>query len=235
MNTNTIPPPATCYCWDSETLIYQGETLAYVSPLDWEQGNIEYIIPAHATCAVPPASIDGYVIIWRAGEWVHVPDRRGVYYDTQTQERYEIKCVGDVPAETWTAHEPLDRGAVWDGESWDVPFEVLKERKVIQIRADADSQLRSIQSCYSQSEVISWSKQEAGARLLSLDIGAVSPDAEFVRAMALERGIEVQSLVDKIMKNLSPYAETMARVLGVQQRREDLVKTAGTVAELDAI
>lgn len=224
-----------CYAWNSESMEFAGERIAYLSPADWDLGEEVYALPAHATYTAPPVSIDGHVILWRDGEWDQVPDRRGVYYDTLTQKRYEIKCVGDVPAETWTVNEPLDAGAVWDGGSWIVPFDVLKERKIIQIRADADRELMAIQSCYSQSEVISWSKQEAGARLLSLDMGAVSPDAEFVRAMALERGIEVQSLVDKIMKNLSPYAETMARVLGVQQRREDLVKTAGTVADLDAI
>lgn len=212
-----------------------GEGIAYLSPADWDLGKEVYALPAHATYTAPPVSIDGHVILWKSGEWVQVPDRRGVYYDTQTQEKYEIKCAGDVPDETWTVHEPLDSGAVWGGESWIVPFDVLKERKIIQIRADADRELMAIQSCYSQSEVISWSKQEAGARLLSLDMAAVSPDAAFVRAMAMERRIEVQSLVEKIMKNLSPYAETMARVLGVQQRREDLVKTAGTVEELDAI
>lgn len=224
-----------CYAWHYETMEFVGEGIAFLSPADWELGHEVYALPANATFSVPPHSIDGHVVLWRGGEWAQVPDKRGVYYDTQTRERHEIKCVGGVPGETWTVHEPFDRESVWGGDSWIIPFDMLKTRKIQKIRADADRELNEIQSNYSQSEVISWSKQEAGARELSQDVGAVSPDAAFVRAMALERGIGVQVLVEKIMQNLSPYAETMARVLGNQQRREDLVKNAGTVEELDVI
>lgn len=227
METNTIPPPAICYTWSSDTLIYQGESLAYVSPLDWEQGSLEYIIPANATLIPPPEPTAGKVIVWRDDHWEQVPDYRGkAYYDTTTKECHEIKVLGDVPADTWTDQEPTDRDAVWTDGAWVIPFDVLRQRKILQIRADADRELSAIQSNYSQSEIISWSKQETGARDLTQNPDAVSPDAVFVRAMALERGIPVPDLVEKIMGNLSPYAETMARVLGAQQRREDLVKTA---------
>lgn len=224
---DNTPPPAKCYCWDYDTLIYQDDTLAYASPLDWVQGRLEYIIPANSTLIPPPEPIAGQAIVWRDDHWEQVPDYRGnIYYDTETKERHEIKALGDTPAAGWTKDEPIDREAIWTDDGWGVPFEILKQRKILQIRADADRELSAIQSNYSQSEIISWSKQETGARDLSQNMEAVSPDAVFVRAMATTRGIPVMELVGKIMGNLSPYAETMARVLGAQQRREDLVKTA---------
>lgn len=236
MDKNTIPPPAKCYCWDYETMIYQGEILAYASPLDWQQGKLEYILPAESTFCTPPAPLAGQIIIRRGDHWSQVPDCRGkIYYDTITKARHEIKTAGEQPEDHWTEQEPPDISAEWTEGAWVIPFPILQDRKKREIRQETDAKLAAIQSGYSQSEIISWSKQEAGARALTEDAAATTPDAEFVRVMATTRGIPVMELVGKIMGNLSPYAEQMALALGMQQRREDMVPRATTPEELEEI
>lgn len=127
-----------------------------------------------------------------------------------------------------------DHTANADG-TWELSMDALRAKTIARIRSDADAELAQIQSGYSQSEIISWPKQEAGARELTANPDAVTPDAEFVRAMAADRGIPVMELVGKIMGNLSPYSQAMARVLGTQQRREDLVKQAASPEDLETI
>lgn len=228
---STINTDKEFYSWDKDN-VYCGIVHGYTDPR--RPSNISP--PGSSTVTPPPDCGDGEIAIWRGVQWEKIPDLRGkVYYDTKTKECHEIKQAGEIPANTWTEIEPGDSEAEWDGEKWEIPFDVLKERKVKIIRSAADSALQQIQSGYSQSEIISWTKQEAGARELVKDAAALTPDAEFVRAMAKSREMPVTFLVEKIMKNLTPYAETMASVLGEQQRREDKVKTAKTPEELDAI
>ena len=122
----------TVYNYDPDTGEYLGPETAYESPI--EPG--VYLIPAHATTIAPPEADDGHVAVFADGAWTLVEDHRGeVWYDTVTQERHEIKTLGIVP-ETWTPLEPTDREAVWNGAAWEVPFEVLKERKLTELSAD---------------------------------------------------------------------------------------------------
>ena len=120
------------YDYNPETGEYKGTGEAQESPL--EPG--VYLIPAHATTIAPPEADDGHVTVFADGAWTLVEDHRGeVWYDTATQERHEIKNLGVVP-ETWTPLEPTDREAVWNGVAWEVPFAVLKERKLTELSAD---------------------------------------------------------------------------------------------------
>lgn len=220
----------TVYNYDPDTGEYLGPESAYESPM--EPG--VYLMPAHSTEAEPPEAGEHQAAVYSDGAWTLVEDHRGeVWYDTVTQERHEIKNLGVVP-ETWTRSEPTDHEAVWNGEAWEVPFEVLKERKRREIWAAGDAVLASVKARYTQAEIESWSKQEQGAK--DLAAGTAGTDAaQFVVGIATLRGIPVDTLRDKILANVAAYGQLCTAVIGTQQRLDDLIKAAQTADDLAAI
>ena len=220
----------TVYNYDPDTEEYLGPESAHESPM--EPG--VYLIPAHATTIAPPEADDGHVPVFADGAWTLVEDHRGeVWYDTATQERHEIKTLGIVP-ETWTPLEPTDHEAVWNGAAWEVPFEVLKERKRREIWGAGDAILASVKARYTQAEIESWSKQEQGAK--DLAAGETTTEAaQFVAGIAALRGIPVDTLRDKILDNVAAYGQLCTAVIGTQQRLDDLIKAAQTPEDLAAI
>ena len=224
MNTKTV------YNYNPDTGEYLGLETAHESPM--EPG--VYLLPAHSTETAPPEAGEHQAAVYRNGAWLLTDDHRGeVWYDTATQERHEIKNLGVVP-ETWTQSEPTDREAVWNGEAWEVPFAVLKERKRREIWGAGDAVLASVKARYTQAEIESWSKQEQGAK--DLAAGETTTEAaQFVAGIATLRGIPVDTLRDKILANVAAYGRLSTAVIGTQQRLDDLIKAAQTADDLAAI
>ena len=224
MNTKTV------YNYNPDTGEYLGPETAYESPM--EPG--VYLIPAHATTIAPPEADAGHVAVFAGGAWTLVEDHRGeVWYDTATQERHEIKTLGIVP-ETWTQIVPTDPESIWNGAAWEVPFEVLKERKRREIWGAGDAILAAVKTKYTQAEIESWSKQEQGAKDLASGV-TDSEAAQFVTGIATLRGIPVDTLRDKILANVAAYGRLSTAVIGTQQRLDDLIKAAQTADDLTAI
>ena len=224
MNTKTV------YNYDPDTRECLGLETAHESPM--EPG--VYLLPAHSTETAPPEAGEHQAAVYCNGAWTLVEDHRGeVWYDTVTQERHEIKTLGIVP-ETWTPLVPTDREAVWNGAAWEVPFEVLKERKRREMWSAGDAILAAVKTKYTQAEIESWSKQEQGAK----DLAAGETDSEaaqFVAGIAALRGIPVDTLRDKILANVAAYGRLSTAVIGTQQRLDDLIKAAQTADDLAAI
>ena len=225
MNTKTV------YNYNPDTGEYLGPETAYESPM--EPG--VYLIPAHATTIAPPEADAGHVAVFADGAWTLVEDHRGeVWYDTATQERHDIKALDEAISNTWTQSEPTNREAVWNGEAWEVPFDVLKERKRREIWGAGDAVLASVKARYTQAEIESWSKQEQGAK--DLAAGETTTEAaQFVAGIATLRGIPVDTLRDKILANVTAYGQLCTAVIGTQQRLDDLIKAAQTADDLAAI
>lgn len=220
----------TVYNYNPETGEYLGPETAHESPL--EPG--VYLIPAHSTETAPPEVGEHQAAVYSDGAWTLVEDHRGeVWYDTATQERHEIKTLGIVP-EAWTQIEPTDHEAVWNGAAWEVPFEVLKERKRREIWGAGDAVLASVKARYTQAEIESWSKQEQGAKDLAAGTAGTEA-AQFVAGIATLRGIPVDTLRDKILANVAAYGRLSTAVIGTQQRLDDLIKAAQTADDLAAI
>lgn len=109
-----------------------------------------------------------------------------------------------------------------------------KEAKRAEIWSAGDAILAQVKANFTQAEIESWSKQEAGAK----DYAAGNTEteaAQFVAAIAQTRGIATATLVQKILANVASYGTLSAAVIGEQQRLDDLIKTAVTQADLDAI
>lgn len=220
----------TVYNYDPDTGEYLGLETAYESPM--EPG--VYLLPAHSTETVPPEAGEHQAAVYRNGAWTLVEDHRGeVWYDTATQERHEIKTLGIVP-ETWTQIVPTDPESIWNGAAWEVPFDVLKERKRREIWGAGDAILAEVKRSYTQAEIESWSKQEQGAK--DLAAGETTTEAaQFVTGIATLRGIPVDTLRDKILANVAAYGRLSTAVIGTQQRLDDLIKAAQTADDLTAI
>lgn len=220
----------TVYNYNPDTGEYLGPETAHESPM--EPG--VYLLPAHSTETAPPEAGEHQAAVYRNGAWLLTDDHRGeTWYDTATQERHEIKVLGVVP-ETWTQIEPTDHEAVWNGVAWEVPFEVLKERKRREIWGAGDAILAAVKARYTQAEIESWSKQEQGAK--DLAAGETTTEAaQFVTGIATLRGIPVDTLRDKILANVAAYGQLCTAVIGTQQRLDDLIKAAQTADDLAAI
>ena len=136
--------------------------------------------------------------------------------------------------ETWTQIVPTDPESIWNGAAWEVPFEVLKERKRREIWGAGDAILAEVKRSYTQAEIESWSKQEQGAK--DLAAGETTTEAaQFVAGIATLRGIPVDTLRDKILANVAAYGRLSTAVIGTQQRLDDLIKAAQTADDLAAI
>ena len=113
-------------------------------------------------------------------------------------------------------------------------LEELKSAKRAEIWGTGDAILASVKANFTEAEIESWSKQEQGAK----DIQAGNMETEaalFVAAIAQGRGIETSTLVTKILGNVVSYGALSSTVIGEQQRLDDMIKTATTQEQLDAI
>lgn len=131
------------HSYDGTTKEYlHGSEPAQFDPL--QPGNL--LVPANATTIEPPTFGEKEIAVFdeAAEAWEVKPDYRykihgeisGVeYYDTLTQEKKTIKEIGVLPDISWTMDAPTDIEQLWNGEAWEVPFEILKERKKAEIAA----------------------------------------------------------------------------------------------------
>ena len=105
------------------------------------------------------------------------------------------------------------------------PFENLVLAKRTEIWGAGDQILAAVKSKYTEAEIESWSKQEQGAKDISND-NTETEAAIFVTTIAQNRGIDVSVLVSKILNNVATYGALSAKVIGEQQRLDDLIKVA---------
>lgn len=121
------------YNYDPKTKEYlHNAEPAQIDPLD--PNNL--LIPAHATTVDPPETGKNEVAVFEeeAGTWLVKADNRGeIYYNTATQEKITITEIGILPDSAWTNVEPTDPEQIWNGKAWEVPFDVLVERKKAEI------------------------------------------------------------------------------------------------------
>lgn len=119
-------------------------------------------------------------------------------------------------------------------ENPQLTFEELLNMKRTEIWDAGDNILSIVKSRFTQSEIESWPKQEQGAK----DISAGNNDtdsAKFVIDIASQRGIETSVLVAKILNNVEYYGDLSAKIIGEQQRLDDLIKKAEENQDREAL
>lgn len=101
-----------------------------------------------------------------------------------------------------------------------VPFEILKEDKLREIRTEAEKALSLIKSKYSESEVLSWPKQEKEAIGWIADNSFPTP---FLDRIALYREVDKADLISWVLES-AEYADLhSSKVFGLRQKFTDQV------------
>lgn len=123
---------------------------------------------------------------------------------------------------------------VWNSEteSWEIKLEVAKQNKLEEIRNATNSYMEQLKSNFSNAEMETWSRQENGVKLLIENPNSEEYDAQWVKALAMTRGISLEEQMQRIS-----YATTMMntvayQLVGYQQKLEDMINAATTVEEV---
>ena len=123
---------------------------------------------------------------------------------------------------------------VWnsDSESWEIKLEVAKQNKLEEIRGATNMYMEQLKSNFSNAEMETWSRQENGVKLLIQNPNSEEYDAQWVKALAMTRGITLEEQMQRIS-----YATTMMntvayQLVGYQQKLEDMINAATTVEEV---
>ena len=134
-------------------------------------------------------------------------------------------------------HDEVREGWVYnDGvfSEYVTPFKELISAKRAEIWNTGDYILAQVKSRFTQAEIESWSKQEQGAK--DIKSGNTETDAAlFVTSIAQNRGIETNILVEKILNNVKNYGALSSKVIGEQQRLDDLIKQAEIDNDIDKL
>ena len=119
-------------------------------------------------------------------------------------------------------------------ENPQLTFKELLDMKRVDVWSAGDAILAAIKANYTEAEIESWSKQEQGAN--DIKAGNIETSAAlFVVSIAQNRGIETSVLVDKILNNVAMYGALSAKVIGEQQRLDDLIKVAEANQDKEAL
>lgn len=123
---------------------------------------------------------------------------------------------------------------VWnsDSESWEIKLEVAKHNKLEEVRSATNSYMEHLKSNFSNAEMETWARQENGVKLLMQNPNSEEYDAQWVKALAMTRGITLEEQMQRIS-----YATTMMntvayQLVGYQQKLEDMINAATTVEEV---
>lgn len=125
----------------------------------------------------------------------------------------------------------------WSSEfkKWIIDLDILKENKKLELRNKADEVSLIFKKPYSQAEQMTWNIQEKGLKDLDEDIESHTKEAEWVRALAAERGLSLQEMMEKIRAAVAKADMASLYIVSKQQHLEDDVNAAKTEEEVRAI
>lgn len=115
------------YHYSNELGEYLNTSIAKEDPLN--PGN--FLIPALATTKQPPAIVANEKAVFDEflNEWSVLADYRATtYYNTPDQTEV-LLSIGQTPDTTLTDLAPVDPEEVWMNDHWELPLDILKERK----------------------------------------------------------------------------------------------------------
>jgi hypothetical protein len=134
------------------------------------------------------------------------------------------------PAQVW-----VDEGTQeWDeyvlGNAPDIATE--KSEKLAQISMMFSQYMASFTTGYPLEEMLSWDQQEREADAYNANSNANAP---LISGISSRRGVAMTELQLRIRKKAAAYKYGTGVLIGERQRCEDLVDTAATSADLEAI
>lgn len=111
-------------------------------------------------------------------------------------------------------------------------LETMKEMKLAEINSAYDSATSFLVSTYPTTELLTFDKQESEAHAYSANPSVSTP---FLSGLAKARGITLDDLVERVLIKSEAFASAVATLTGQRQRYEDLLDTATTTEEVEAI
>ena len=111
-------------------------------------------------------------------------------------------------------------------------LDLAKRSKLNEINLKADEALSKVTSIYPVMEIVSWYKQEIEAVNYRRDPSYPTPMTD---AIALYRGIDKDTLVDRIIEKANLFAQISGAVFGRRQGLEDRLQKTKAVDEVKAI
>jgi hypothetical protein len=123
--------------------------------------------------------------------------------------------------------DPLLRSEVWEDSAGTATSADLfaacpqiRKLKTDEIREAGAARLSAMANPYRSAERETWATQQREARTWLNDHNAAVP---MISAMAAERGLNLQEMVDKIMENVALFEAGSGQILGQQQRLLDQI------------
>lgn len=160
-----------------------------------------------------------------------------IVYDVVSKEPKVIDYLGPIPPEGYTTQVPREFDK-WDGSLWITDLvlknKTLRKRKMATINADFENAMLAVRSEYTESEIMSWAKQESEARKWLRDNTSVTP---LIDLIADARGLDKSNLINKIVLKADQYAYATGVAVGRRQQLEDQVNAVavGQESKLDQI
>lgn len=116
--------------------------------------------------------------------------------------------------------------------SWEIKLEVAKQQKLEEVRQATNSYMEKLKTNFSNAEMETWTRQEHGVKLLTENPESEEYDAQWVKALAQTRGITLEEQIQRISYATTMMNEYAYRLVGYQQRLEDMINVATTIDEV---
>ena len=126
----------------------------------------------------------------------------------------------------------------WDGNLWITDAvlrnKTLKRRKLVEINAAFEVAMLSVRVDYTESEIMSWSKQETEAKSWLLNNNHPTPLLDLI---ASARSLDKATLINKVILKSDQYAYATGVAVGRRQYLEDCIAliAVGQESKLDQI
>ncbi|MDG6881059.1 Bacteriophage tail assembly protein [Phocoenobacter uteri] len=221
----------TVYKVDKNNLFIQSEQ-------EWV--SIDTSISPNAYLDEPLEHKDGFAIKRTENGWEYIEDHRGkTFYDTQTQEKVEIKEVGKLP-ENLTALQPFEN-CKWDSENQQWVKDIEKEKQqfkanqqalIITLKNKADELGNQLLHEYPQIEQTSFAIQKEEAIAWQKDNSHPTP---VLTGIATARNLELSELVARVIRKTTAFESVTGIIAGQRQAIMDKLEKATEQAQLDEI
>lgn len=224
------------YLYDPKTSELIGQRDATPRP-----GGKGYVLQGtFATPVAPPDDIpDGYAARWTGEGWELVEDHRQKM-DEQGRKHggtpYWLPDEGD----NWQSPErymeelgSLPEGAVTTRPEKPAPtLEEAKSEKLAEINAGCDAILKQAVAGYPETEQQTFYKQDAESAAYLENPETETP---FLTTLATARGIDLDTMVEKVRAKTDAFAQLSAFICGQRQAMEDTLDALETVEEVEAL
>lgn len=111
---------------------------------------------------------------------------------------------------------------------------IIWTKKTAELNSIVETLVKKLTTKYSPEEIDQWTNQIIEAKNYTYHPEDTTGYA-MLAAIATNRGVELQSLVEKVIAKQKDYSMLLGQILGNKQRIEDLLESALTTTEISSI